>query len=128
MWEKSVFRKNTDILESKLVILAVFLTLLAGFAIAQDSSLNSDKEDVRDKMNEGLNLVIRGIQLVGFIVAVGQGSFAGLEYQRAKGNPGKRDEALDTLKTSIIGAVGVVVIPELLKLLLAPYVIGWFLS
>jgi hypothetical protein len=79
-------------------------------------------------MNDGLNLVIRGIQLVGFIVAVGQGSFAGLEYQRSQGNPAKREDALDTLKVSIVGALGVVIVPELLKLLLAPYVIGWFLG
>ncbi|MFB6100092.1 MAG: hypothetical protein ABEK16_02360, partial [Candidatus Nanohalobium sp.] len=99
-----------------------------GFIAGQSDSLGGDRQEVRQKMNEGLNLVIRGIQLVGFIIAVGQGSFAGLEYQRAKGNPSKREEALATLKTSVIGAIGVVVVPELLKLLLAPYVIGWFLS
>jgi hypothetical protein len=112
----------------KIITSILIISLLTGFSASQTQSLDSNREQVKEKMNEGLNLVIRGIQLVGFIVAVGQGSFASLQYQRSQGNPTKRDEALSTLKVSIVGAIGVVVIPEILKLLLAPYVIGWFLS
>lgn len=123
-------RKNMNS-RKHIIATTILLTTLIAFsavATAQSNSLSGDKEQVRDKVNEGLNLVIRGIQLVGFIIAVGQGSIASLDYQRSQGKPGKREEALDKLKVSVIGAVGVVIIPELLKILLAPYVIGWFLG
>lgn len=115
-------------ISTKIIAALVVLTLLPGFVSAQSDSLSGEKDQVREKVNDGLNLVIRGIQLVGFIIAVGQGSLAGLDYQRSQGKPGKREEALDKLKVSVVGAVGVVIIPELLKILLAPYVIGWFLG
>lgn len=122
-------RVDSTINYAKITFLLAFTLLFVNLGLSQQSStLDGDKEVVKQKLNDGLNLVIRGIQIIGFIIAVGQGSMASIDYQRSKGQPAKKEEALNTLKVSVVGAIGVVIIPELLKTLLAPYVIGWFLS